>query len=86
MSIDRTQQIAQLQTEIAGLEQAINALAALPQEQQRLQAQLTEKRRQLAALQSNAALPGVTQIQRGGVNFGVDGTFGDITIGDVVGG
>jgi hypothetical protein len=86
MRIDRTQQITQLQTEIAGLEQAINALAALPQEQQRLQDQLAEKRRQLAALQSNAAPPSVTQAQSGGVNFGVGGTFGDVTIGDVVGG
>jgi formylglycine-generating enzyme required for sulfatase activity len=75
MADDPDQQIAQLHAEIAALQQAIGTLAALPDAQRPLQAQLAEKQQRLATL----------QVQSGGVNFGVGnviGPVGDIVLGD----
>jgi hypothetical protein len=52
--------VDQLQSEIAVLQQAIAALATLPEAQRPLMAQLADKERQFAAL----------QLQTGGVNLG----------------
>ncbi len=62
MTDNRQQQIVQLTAEIAALQQAIAALAALPSEQARLRKQLAEKQRQLAALEaaSTPATPAPT--------------------------
>jgi hypothetical protein len=72
MTNSHTQQLALLQSEIAALEQALGALAALPEAQRPLKAQLDTKQRQLHAL----------QLQSGGVNFGVGNSFG--SVGDIV--
>ncbi len=54
MTDDRDQQIAQLHAEIAALQQVIAVLAALPDAQRPLQAQLAEKQQQLDAFQAAA--------------------------------
>jgi len=61
-----------VQDEIAALEQALAALAALPEAQRPLRTQLEAKQRQLHVL----------QLQSGGVNFGVGNSFG--SVGDIV--
>jgi formylglycine-generating enzyme required for sulfatase activity len=79
MTDDRSPATDQLQAEIAALQQAISALAALPDIQQPLLAQLAEKEQQLAAL----------QLQTGGVSMGqgtIIGRMGDAVAGDKIGG
>src|SRR5690349_12444928 len=60
MTDDRERQRAQLQSEIAALQQAIPALAALPSEQERLRVQLADKERQLAMLQAAPSVGSVS--------------------------
>jgi hypothetical protein len=77
MADDHNQQLARLQSEIAALQQAIASLEALPDAQQPLKAQLTDKEQQLA------------QLQTGGVNLGQGnaiGQTGDIIAGNKFGG
>ena len=84
---DRVRAIAQLEREIATLQQTIDGLAALPAAQQSLRPQLAEKQRELAVLRGGGVLPPVTQTQSSGINFGVGtsiGTIGDVFTGDKV--
>jgi hypothetical protein len=91
MTDTRSQQIAQLQHEIARIEAAISSLDGLPAAQAPLLLQLAAKQRQLAALmgQPSASAGTVNQYQFGGINFGVAtniGSMGDLVQGDKVGG
>ena len=84
---DRARAIAQLQNEIATLQQTIDGLAGMPAAQQALRPQVAEKQRQLGVLLGSGTLPNVTQMQSGGINFGVGtsiGTMGDVFTGDKV--
>ncbi|GAB4211528.1 MAG: hypothetical protein OHK0022_46130 [Roseiflexaceae bacterium] len=80
-------EIETLRKEIAGLEAAIQQLAALPDMQRKLQQDLDERRHRLAQLQGGArpgAGPTVVN-QYGGINFGINtsiGSIGKIVAGD----